>query len=101
VWKVLIFEWILLLETQKNCKNWVWKEKSGELSCVHIWANNTCYTCLNERGDQEYHFSSFTTFTIPWVVLRDITQGYFYSSCFLACSTKLTKDFRLGPNVQG
>jgi hypothetical protein len=26
-------EWILLLEIQKNCKNWVWKEKS-------VWALN-------------------------------------------------------------
>lgn len=66
---------------------------------VHIWAKDTCYTSLNERDDQEYEF--FITFIIPWVVLSDITQGYFYSSCFLACSTKLTKDFRLGPNVQG
>jgi hypothetical protein len=23
VWKRLIFEWILLVEIQKNCKNWV------------------------------------------------------------------------------
>jgi hypothetical protein len=28
VWKILIFEWILLLKIQTNCKNWVWKEKS-------------------------------------------------------------------------
>jgi hypothetical protein len=28
LWKILIFEWILLLEIQTNCKNWVWKEKS-------------------------------------------------------------------------
>jgi hypothetical protein len=28
VWKILIFEWILLLEIQTNCKNWVWKEES-------------------------------------------------------------------------
>jgi hypothetical protein len=26
VWKILIFEWILLLEIQTNCKNWVCKE---------------------------------------------------------------------------
>ncbi len=31
VGKILIFEWILLLEIQTNCKNWVWKEK-----CAHI-----------------------------------------------------------------
>ncbi len=31
VWKILIFEWILLLEIQTNCKSWVWKEKSVEL----------------------------------------------------------------------
>jgi len=28
VWKILIFEWILLLKIQKIYKNWVWKEKS-------------------------------------------------------------------------
>jgi hypothetical protein len=28
VWKILIFEWILLLEIQTNCKNWVSKENS-------------------------------------------------------------------------
>jgi hypothetical protein len=27
VWKILICEWILLLEIQTNYKNWVWKEK--------------------------------------------------------------------------
>jgi hypothetical protein len=32
VWKMLIFEWILLLEIQTNCKNWVGKEKSAEPS---------------------------------------------------------------------
>ncbi len=69
--------------------------------CVHISANDTCYTSLNEMDDQEYDFFSSIIFTIPWVVLSYITQGYFYFSCYLACSTKLTKDFRLGPNVQG
>jgi hypothetical protein len=67
VWKILIFEWILLLKIQKNCKIWVWKEKSAEPSilatlpnleifnsrnvenkkCVHTWANGTCYTSTN------------------------------------------------------
>jgi len=28
VWKIMIFEWILLLEIQTNCKNWVSKENS-------------------------------------------------------------------------
>jgi hypothetical protein len=37
VWKILIREWILLLKIQKNCKNWVWKEKSGKPSmCSHL-----------------------------------------------------------------
>jgi hypothetical protein len=27
MWKILIFEWILLLEIQTICKNRVWKEK--------------------------------------------------------------------------
>jgi hypothetical protein len=37
VWKILTFEWILLLEIQTNCeKNWVLKEKSVEPSmCSH------------------------------------------------------------------
>jgi hypothetical protein len=34
--KILIFEWILLLEIFLNHKNWVWKEKSVEsLTCSH------------------------------------------------------------------
>jgi hypothetical protein len=42
----LIFEWILLLEDQTNCKNWgVKKEKfSWDLKCVHTWTNDTSYT---------------------------------------------------------
>ncbi len=44
VWKILLFEWILLLKIQTNCKNWVWKEKSLSPQCVHTWANGTCYT---------------------------------------------------------
>jgi len=36
VCKILSFEWILLLEIQTNCENWVWKEKSVELlMCSH------------------------------------------------------------------
>jgi hypothetical protein len=36
VWKILICEWILFLEIQINCKNWVGKEKSVEPSkCSH------------------------------------------------------------------
>jgi hypothetical protein len=35
--KILIFEWILLLEIQTNYKYWVWKEKSIEHSmCSHL-----------------------------------------------------------------
>jgi hypothetical protein len=35
-WNTLIFELILLLENQTNCKNWVWKEKSINPSmCSH------------------------------------------------------------------
>jgi hypothetical protein len=38
VWKILIFEWILLLKIQTNCKNWAWKEKSVEHSMrSHIY----------------------------------------------------------------
>jgi hypothetical protein len=36
VWKMLIFEWILLLEIQKNCKNWVWYGKSAEPSIKNL-----------------------------------------------------------------
>jgi hypothetical protein len=32
LWKISIFKWILLLGIQTNCKNWVQKEKSVELS---------------------------------------------------------------------
>jgi hypothetical protein len=28
-WNIFIFEFILLLEIQKNCKKWVWKEKNN------------------------------------------------------------------------
>jgi hypothetical protein len=65
VWKILSFEWILLLEIQLNWKNWVWKGKAVELSmcshcqiakflilknnvkkkeCVHTWAKGIGYT---------------------------------------------------------
>jgi hypothetical protein len=37
VWKKFCLEWILLLDIQTNCKNWVWKENSVELSmCLHL-----------------------------------------------------------------
>jgi hypothetical protein len=37
VWKILIFEWILLLEIQKNWKNCVCEEKLVEPSmCSHL-----------------------------------------------------------------
>ncbi len=70
VWKILIFEWILLLEIQANCKNWVWKEKSVKLvhiaefwnfqfwncahmffygKCVHTWTNDIGYTSCFEN----------------------------------------------------
>jgi hypothetical protein len=32
MWKILVFEWILLLKIQKNCKNCAWKEKLVESS---------------------------------------------------------------------
>jgi hypothetical protein len=36
VWKILVFEWILLLKIQTNCKNWVWKKKISWASmCSH------------------------------------------------------------------
>ncbi len=36
MWKILIYEWILLLKTQTNCKSWVQEEKSVEPSmCSH------------------------------------------------------------------
>jgi hypothetical protein len=65
VWKMLIFEWILLLEIQKNCKNWVWNGKSAEPSIknlgifnfknvknkefVHTWVNSTSSTSLSMK----------------------------------------------------
>jgi hypothetical protein len=37
VWKILIFEWILLLEVYINCKNWAWKGKFVEPTmCSHL-----------------------------------------------------------------
>ncbi len=50
VWKILIFEWILLLKIQTNYKNWVWTfelwtEKSVEPStCSHLGQWHTDYT---------------------------------------------------------
>jgi hypothetical protein len=39
-----------LLEFQKNCKNWVWKEKPVYLSmCSHLGANDRYYTSINRR----------------------------------------------------
>jgi len=38
VWRILIFEWILLIEIQTNCKNW-----------VHSWANGIGYTRPNGK----------------------------------------------------
>jgi hypothetical protein len=44
--KILIFEWILLLEIQTNCKNWVWKDKSvGALNVFTL--EPTTQTTLN------------------------------------------------------
>jgi len=44
VWKILIFEWILLLEIQTNCKTWVCKEKSVEPSmCSHLGQLHTLH----------------------------------------------------------
>jgi hypothetical protein len=44
MWKILIFEWILLLKIQTNYKNWVSKEKSVKLSmCSHL-GQRPCYT---------------------------------------------------------
>jgi hypothetical protein len=37
MWKILVFEWILLLEIQKYCKTWALKEESVEPSmCSHL-----------------------------------------------------------------
>jgi len=44
VWKILIFEWILLLKIQTNCKNWVGKENSVELSMCSYLGQRPCYT---------------------------------------------------------
>ncbi len=32
LWKILIFEWNLLLKIQTNCKNWVWEKISWALN---------------------------------------------------------------------
>jgi len=36
VWKILIFERILLLEIQTNCKNWARKESVEPSMCSHL-----------------------------------------------------------------
>jgi hypothetical protein len=51
MWKILILEWILLLQIQTICKNRVWKEKSVEPSmCSHLGpmaqATLVCEVCL-------------------------------------------------------
>jgi len=47
VWKILIFERILLIEIQTNCKNWVWKENLVEPSmCSYLGADGIGYTSL-------------------------------------------------------
>jgi hypothetical protein len=72
VWKILIFEWILLLEIQKNCKKLCLELKKSvqpsmccshcqiyldifnsenvkNKECVHTWANETGYTSDNGK----------------------------------------------------
>jgi len=39
-WKIVNFEWILLLEIQTNCKNWVWKENFVEPSMFYTYIFN-------------------------------------------------------------
>ncbi len=47
VWEILIFEWILLLEIQTNCKKLRLEGKILSPQCVHSWANGTGDTkCL-------------------------------------------------------
>jgi hypothetical protein len=47
VWEILIFEQILLIELQTNCKNCKMEGKILSPQCVHTWANSTGDTkCL-------------------------------------------------------
>jgi len=47
LWKILNFEWILLLEIQTNCKNLGLGGKINRApKCVHTWPNGTGYTSL-------------------------------------------------------
>ncbi len=48
VWKILIFEWILLLKIQKTYTKFGFGRKNRlSRQCVHIQANGTGYTSSN------------------------------------------------------
>ncbi len=79
VWKILIFEWILLLEIQTNCKNWVCKE-TGKLvgrkmmdeidyfvpmSSRNSFGEEFCNTyVVGVFGNLQYPFLGFCTMAI-------------------------------------
>jgi hypothetical protein len=60
VWEILIFEWILLLEIQTNCKNWGWKEKSWALNMFTLgpMAQATLSVWNHQLPHRESNFSS-------------------------------------------
>jgi hypothetical protein len=103
VWKILIFERILLLEIQTNCKNWVWKENLVELSmCSYLGANGIGYISLFMKQyfvlfcfirpcphrDKDYHIqSNFCNF---YLIKIGFTLG---EQVYLVEMFKLKQDF--------
>jgi len=48
---MLIFEWSLLQEIPTNCKNWIWKEKSVELSVCFTLPNLEIFNSENVKNN--------------------------------------------------
>jgi hypothetical protein len=48
---MLIFEWSLLQEIPTNCKKWIWKEKSVELSVCFTLPNLGIFNSENVKNN--------------------------------------------------
>jgi hypothetical protein len=60
----LVFEWILLLEIQTNCKNWVWKEKSVEPSMCPQLPNLEIFNSKNVKNKECVHMGPMAQATL-------------------------------------
>jgi len=60
---MLIFEWILFLEIQKNCKNWVCKEKLVEPSMSSHLGQRQGYTSKDLSMLSSFLLAFFLPFT--------------------------------------